>query len=259
MNVTRLISGQRILLLLGVLLYCHSAQAQPSDSLAIVTGDDYFPFVKQSLPESGWSPALVKAAFNAVDIPVSIEHLPWPDAYDATQANQFDAIFPYVHTQRRSEQFLYSNPLNVTQLRYYVSSQSEIQHTQDSIGRCFCLPEGYELATNIAKTQIPYGYDYHRADSALACALLVEQQQCDLGFIDAHQSLRLFSDQQGRSLDLRVLPDIIGRTTLHLLVPKSHPRAGWVLERFNTGLRKINQSGQRSVINQRFEEIKDEE
>ncbi|MBV8651112.1 MAG: amino acid ABC transporter substrate-binding protein, partial [Alphaproteobacteria bacterium] len=104
MKASMIILAAAVMLTTGVA----TASAQ---SYTVVSGNDYAPFADSKLPEGGIATEVVKLAFAAVDKQVTIEWKPWKRGYQDTLANDNDATFPYVPTDERKAEMLYSDAI----------------------------------------------------------------------------------------------------------------------------------------------------
>ncbi len=79
-------------------------------TIAIYTGE-LPPYVSEDLPQYGMIYKIVKSILEEMDIEYSISFLPWGRAENYIQNSQHSAIFPYIYTEKRAENFLFTDPL----------------------------------------------------------------------------------------------------------------------------------------------------
>ena len=232
---------QRLLVyLLSSLCIC----AQAAD-LRLVTGDDYAPFTGQALPEGGMLTQVVRAALQQSNIASSLDWQPWNRGYLKTLRGDYDATFPYVRTPQREEEFLYSEPLFIAEQHIFSRAGEviEVDDVPSMQGRRLCYPLGWQPPPIIQQLVDDGQLSRHSPAGLHECARLLLMGRDDFFISDrrlGETALRLTGEPIER---FRRSNSAINRSTLHLIVPRSHPQAAVIIAQFNQGLAQLRASG----------------
>lgn len=90
-------------------LVCMPAVAW-TQTVHLVTGDNYRPYVDRALPGGGLLAVLIRKVCAEMGREIEISFLPWRRAYRDTQNHGYSATFPYRHTDQRAREMLYLAP-----------------------------------------------------------------------------------------------------------------------------------------------------
>ncbi|MDO9616442.1 MAG: transporter substrate-binding domain-containing protein [Pseudomonas sp.] len=230
-----------ICLLLSLLL-CTSALAAP---LRLVTGDDYAPFTGKALPAGGMLTQVVRAALQRSNIDSSLDWQPWNRGYLKTLRGQYDATFPYVRTPQREEVFLYSEPLFVAEQHIFSRAGQviEINDVPSMQGLRLCYPLGWQPPPIIQQLLDDGQLRRHSPTGLNECARLLLMDRDDF-FISDRRLGETALQLSGVPVEqFRRSDSAISRSTLHLIVPRSHPQAAVIIAQFNQGLAQLRASG----------------
>lgn len=221
---------------------CLSAQAA---SLRLVTGNDYAPFTGQTLPGGGMLTQVVEAALGERGMSYSLHWRPWNRGYLRTLQGEFDATFPYIKTPQREQEYLYSEPLFIAQQHIYSRANQPMELSEPSSlhGRRFCYPLGW-APPKVLQEMLDQGLlTRHSPVGLKECVRLLQLKRDDFFISDRRlgdTALRL----AGADLThFRRSDSAISNSTLHLIVPLSHPQGAQLIEQFNLGLRALQDSG----------------
>lgn len=230
--------------LLALLLISLNLSAQAT-SLRLVTGDNYAPFTGKSLPGGGMLTMVVDAALQERGIPYSLDWRPWNRGYLKTLRGFFDATYPYEPGPEREIDYLYSEPLLEAE-RYLFSRADENIDLNDLStlrGRSFCHPLGWQ-APALLQPLVEQGLLTRHSPIGLnECMRLLLLGRDDFLIVDrrlAEAAMTLVGIQPGQ---LRRSAEAVSHSTLHLIVPRSHPQGQQLIARFNHGLRSLKESG----------------
>lgn len=232
---------QRLLIyLLSGLCLC----AQAAD-LRLVTGDDYAPFTGQALPGGGMLTQVVEAVLDERSIVHSLDWRPWNRGYLKTLQGEYDATFPYVRTPQREQEYLYSAALFVAEQHIFSRAAEPIEPDDPASlqGRRLCYPLGWQ-PPKILQTLLDQGLLTRHSPTGLKeCARLLLLGRDDFFISDrrlGETALRLTGADPSL---FRRSASAISNSTLHLIVPRSHPQGPQLIEQFNLGLRTLQDSG----------------
>jgi polar amino acid transport system substrate-binding protein len=252
----RLHPAKFILPLLSALFFsvssaCVNAQ-QPdaTGTVKLATGEGYFPFVDQEMPDGGWSTLLVGQTFKKLNLKTSIEVLPWKRALKWTQEGQFVGAYPFVYSSQRAEQFLYSTPINFVPVHMYAASQSAYKQPQDLMGKRLCFPFSYSLDSVEQGIVERFKMTINRAKDGIGCIKHVQKGWSDAGLTNGHIQATRFPKNNNNSIV--IFTDQLAVVPLHLVVSKEHPQASKWIEEFNHGFDLLEQSGEKTQIDQQF-------
>ena len=225
------------------LALCTSVLAAP---LRLVTGDDYAPFTGQALPEGGMLTQVVRAALQQSNIASSLDWQPWKRGYLKTLRGDYDATFPYVRTPQREEEFLYSEPLFIAEQHIFSRAGEviEVDDVPSMQGRRLCYPLGWQPPPIIQQLVDDGQLSRHSPAGLHECARLLLMGRDDFFISDrrlGETALRLTGEPIER---FRRSNSAINRSTLHLIVPRSHPQAAVIIAQFNQGLAQLRASGE---------------
>ncbi|WP_157954442.1 substrate-binding periplasmic protein [Saccharospirillum mangrovi] len=213
--------------------------------VTLVTGNDYPPFADQALPEGGLSTRLVRAAFAAVDEPTEVRFQPWLRGYRATLNGDFDATFPYVHTDERAEQMLFSVPfITVDTVIISRASHPLNYQTMESLrGAVLCRAQGWGLPAAIQQALDDGIIDVMDAPQYTSCFRMLLAGRVD--FLLSN-NLQWAVQAQVNELEpslFYVAPKPIQRSNHYVIAPKT-ARGQAVIEQFNRGLALLRQTGE---------------
>jgi polar amino acid transport system substrate-binding protein len=239
-----------IVLLLSLL---HGSTAL-AESLRLVTGDGYAPFTSKALPAGGMLSQVVRGALQQRQLTGSLDWHPWNRGYLKTLHGDYDATFPYVRSPQREALFLYSEPLFIAE-QYVFSRAAEVIEIVDvpsMHGRRLCYPLGWQVPADVQQLLDDGQLSRHSPAGLNECARLLLLGRDDFFISDprlGEAALRLTgvpAEQFHRSATA------ISRSTLHLIVPRSHPRGAAIIEQFNQGLAQLKANGDYSRLLQRY-------
>lgn len=214
--------------------------------IKLVTGDDYAPFTDQNLPGGGLATELVTAAFAAMDKTTSLEWLPWRRGYEATRAGSFDATFPYVPTDARQADFLYSAPIyTIRQVAVSAGDTPLDYEGPESLeGKRLCSAIGYALPAPIAPLVESGAVTVQEPAEVTSCPLLVQAGRVDLFVLDAPTARSTITAAGLDPGDFAFADRPVAESSLHLIVSRQHPRGAEIMAAFERGLRSVREAGQ---------------
>lgn len=230
---------------LGLLLSMALSLGAHGADVRLVTGDDYAPLTGKSLAGSGVLSEVVQAAFARSAMSSTLAWQPWNRGYLMTLRGEYDATFPYIRTEQRERDVLYSAPLYVS--RQHLFSRAEDAFEAERLthgGRLrLCHPLGWQLPRNI-QAQVEQGRLIRHSPRGLAtCAQLLLLGRDDLFVADLLLGRYALAATGAPRQRFHVSRAVLGRQTMHLIVPRSRAGAEGLIERFNQGLAGLRASG----------------
>ncbi|MFG1496498.1 transporter substrate-binding domain-containing protein [Saccharospirillum sp. HFRX-1] len=210
----------------------------------LVTGNDYPPFTDQSLPDGGLSSRLVQAAFAATGETVDIRFQPWLRGYRATLNGDFDATFPYVHTDQREAEMQFSDPfMNVDTVIISRASQPlDYQSVESLRGMALCRAQGWGLPAVIRDGIAAGIIQVVDAPQYTSCFRMLLA-----GRVDFLLSNNLQWEVQAQVNQLNPDAFHLAKTPVqrsrHYLIAAKTPAGEAIIEQFNTGLARLKDNG----------------
>ena len=126
-----------ILFLLIFHMNCFSLVS--SNSLKLVTGNDYSPYSDEKLKEGGIFTFIVKKILNKLNISYTLDFLPWARGYDMVKNSKYDATFPYVFTKERSLEVHFSK-ISLVEIKSYIFTNNKNKKKDRRFQRFNILP-----------------------------------------------------------------------------------------------------------------------
>lgn len=236
-------TGRQWLALMLAALLNAAAQAGP---VRLVTGDDYAPFTGRELPGGGLMTQVVQAALAESAMETTLDWLPWNRGYLETQRGGYDAAFPYTTGSQREAEFLYSAPLFGAEQHVFsrAGDAIELADLPRQQGRRLCYPLGWQPPEMIRQLLEQEVMSRHSPQGLNECARLLLLERDDLFIADIRLGESALRSTGAPLRAFHRSESILGHSTLHLIVPRSHPRAAELIERFNRGLAALKESGE---------------
>lgn len=237
----------RLLLVMAVLQICmlgHCSTASARE-LKLVTGDNYVPLSGQELPQGGLAGAIISTVLDSMDIGHALEFRPWRRGYEETQHGGYDGTFPYIYTEDRDRDFLYSVPIIGVASHIYVNRKSRITTDRPSglKGKATCLPLGYANTPQI-ETLVQSGHIQRvTAKDMATCARMLGAGRIDFLEINDLLKDKAFTEAKVNPGGLRKLEIITEPVTHHLIVPRSKKWAATFIADFNRKLAEFRNCG----------------
>ncbi|WP_439860245.1 substrate-binding periplasmic protein [Pseudomonas sp. MBLB4136] len=223
------------------------------DKVSLVTGDDYAPFTGRALPGGGLLTQLVQAALASQGVTSTLDWRPWNRGYRMTLQGAYDATFPYVRTDERAADYLYSDALiNVSQHIFGPSGvELEADRPESLTGKRLCYPLGWQPPAVIQRLLEQGHLSLHAPVGLNACARLVLLGRDDFFIANlplGEAALRATGEPER----FRRSQQSFGSSSLHLIVPRRHPQARHILQRLNAGLARLHERNEYGPMLERY-------
>lgn len=131
-------------------------------------------------------------------------------------------------------------------IRFYVKPDSPYQlgSPEELAPAVFCLPAGYEFAGWAAAQREQL--NFVRPRTIEQCYEMMSRKRIDVLISNPANVAYLASVARPKqsALILRELQQPLADVSLHLMVPRQHPKAMALLNQFNRGLRHMQRSGE---------------
>lgn len=226
------------------------AAAQPAaaspPALALVTGEDYPPFVDAREPGGGLAVQLVRRVVSQMGGSLTLETAPWRRAYEETLRGRFDGSFPYVKTAERERDVLYSDPLFSVRPVVFMPADRRFAYggPADLQGRRACTALGYAVP-DVLQAMIEAGrVEKVTAPSAAACPGLLAAGRADVFIQDLRIGSALIAKVGLMRAIVAVSDPPLSVSEIHFIVARSRPDAAALIARFNAALAQVRASGE---------------
>lgn len=228
-----------------------------AQTLQLVTGDDYAPYTDPALPEGGMLTEVVRKALRAAGHEVLLDWKPWVRGYDESKRGLYAGTFPYVPTAERQADFLYSDPLYEIRQVVYVRTGTNINPAklESFAGHVQCLPQGWALPDQLAPLLKEKRLRLLRPLKMADCARMVASGFGDFFVVDSLQGSRILHQASVTSAKVAPHANALSKWTLHLIVGKQRHDGAAILQKFNSGLKVLKNSGEYAEIVKRHTEL----
>jgi polar amino acid transport system substrate-binding protein len=231
--------------------------------LNLLTGGNYAPFTSQDLPANGMITEVVQVAFAQAPQPVTFSiswESDWSRHLDPLLVDhEYDAGFPWLKPNcedtpdnSRCKNFHFSDPLVEMLVQLFVRADEPLSFAQDSDihGATLCRPKGYythDLDRPGRRWLSEGKIELVRAKTPKACFEQLASGEVDGVTINEFLGRRTVHDL-GLKDKVVALDRPISVQGLHLIVPKTAPRATTFLYRFNAGVAKLKKAERYQAI-----------
>lgn len=234
-----------LLLLLTVL--SHSLPAQ-TDTLRL-SSSNYYPHYAEDLPQQGAVSEIIRQAFLLQSVDISIDFMPFARAYRESQQATYIGLVAAWYDDERAEHFYYSQPLYANQIVFFKRKSMAVSYRDYA-----------DLAQQKLRLAVVQGYLQVPGlpESGIAITQVATDEQAFQMLARGRVDLVPADKLNGLYLLDKKLPQYAGQldwmTTaleqrpMYLLLSKKDPRSEALMQRFNTGLQQLRQSGQYQQI-----------
>ena len=214
-----------------------------ADPLLLATGE-WAPYSSRDMDKLGVFPEILDLVFQEMGEDHTVRFYPWKRCYKMVVDGDAWAAFPYSSTKQRAREVLYSDPVSHSTTVFFTYGQGPdipFRTLADLKGYRIGGISGYFYKETFDKTGLEVTY-VPDEQSALQ---MLEAGRVDLvplnEFVGRHIITRLFPDRADR---FHTLPRPLSRNELALIVSPGYPGSRALLERFNTALAKVLESGE---------------
>ncbi|OYU45392.1 MAG: hypothetical protein CFE44_07725 [Burkholderiales bacterium PBB4] len=233
-------AAPRCLVMSAALVGLTGAGQALAEPVPLAAGE-YPPLTGESEPGGGLLSRVVLAAYATQGDGVRVTYLPWQRGFNETRSGFYTGTYPYVKNAEREAEFLYSAPLFADHIRLFGLQATElpVQWAHKAV----CVPLGHSLQQIQSFVTMRFAR-LERPATVGHCFQLLQ-----LGRVHAVWASETVAEQvtrQLRATGLRYKPlqeEVDYSVEYYLIVPKVHPDAAGVIQRFNSGLTHIRKSG----------------
>lgn len=221
-----------------------------AEELKLATGE-YPPFTSNQIPGGGLVSETVKLVFSIMGYDLTIDYLPWKRGYVLTENNDYIATYPYLKTEERTSEFLYSKPIVEWQSNVYVRGDSGIifNKTPDLKGLIECLPHHYGSLVELDEMYANGEIKRVRPPYIKSCWLMILSGRADF-FVEDVFVAEIFREKilGERYNEIVELKKSISTDFGYIIFPKQSRRSVEFMNQFNQTFDELVQGGEIAKI-----------
>lgn len=244
-----------LLALSGILfITAHDAKAQ---GVSLVTGDNYYPYTDRRLPNGGLATTIVAAALQKMGLEPQVAFKPWQEGYEQTKAGRYIATFPYIRTQKRAKEFMFSRALFIARPSLFVNFEHSLRIVEidDVINRSLCVPDGWAVDGYLRPYEKSGKITVEYASSMYDCFKMLKSGVVDMVSADSRMGFALAGtlSTDNWTKAYRFSPK---GSPNYLMVSRNFPGAALWLEGFNNALSDIPAKEMQYLITNYFAQLR---
>ncbi|MBV8657407.1 MAG: transporter substrate-binding domain-containing protein [Burkholderiales bacterium] len=235
--------------LLLVTLYepVEAAKAEPARvRLQLTTGTDDDPFANPAAPHGGIATDVVQRVFARAGYETTIDWLPWKRGYALTLHGRYAATFPYVDTEARRKDYLFSAPLLSIEQRAYGMPGRGIENLTLATmpGKCICTPEGWATTQEVDRLVESGQLRREAPHDQAACLKMLSMGRADFMIMNQYRVSRMLEEAGLRPDQIAVSTTSVSHSYLYLMVPIERPGAHILVDEFNGAMATMRKLGE---------------
>jgi len=237
----------RLIVLLIILLLCSPLKAQ-TDSL-LLASSNYYPHYAADLPQQGAVSEIIRQAFLLQGIDISIDFMPFARAYRESRQADYIGLVAAWYDDERAQHFYYSQPLYANQIVFFKRKEQAISYREYSDlaqqHLRLAVVQGYLQSPGLAQS----GITMEKVATDEQAFHMLARGRVDLVPADKLNGLYLLDTKLPQFADsLDWMTPALELRPMYLLLSKQDPRSEALIQRFNTGLTELRQSGRYQQI-----------
>jgi len=211
---------------------------------------EFLPYIDRSAPEGGYYPALVSRVLAHHGQRAVFVDRPWARAHEETRAGRFDGSFPYLRSAEREREFLFSDPLLEVPSLLFVRRDTLAgggdaeRDRRIAAARRTCYLRDSLLPAPIEVRVASGALEVVRVDDMAQCFRMLEAGRIEFVAAGAYNGRSTLHRLYGLRGPIVALGGAIDASTLHLVWPRSDPRAEARRTAFNASLSALKRSGE---------------
>lgn len=220
--------------------------AESPATIRLVTGDNYAPFSDQNLPEGGLATHLIRYLFEQIDQPVDIEVSGWATGYQAALDGDYAGTFPYIESEQRLEDYLFSDPLFTVSSYAYVDQSSTINasNPEDLAGLTLCLPEGFAHGQALNSLLESGSITRITPSDMPSCFAMLQSGEADFVKINRYVARELLRNAGVAHSAIRALPFPVETLSMHFIAPRNQSGSDALIAQVNRALAELQQDNE---------------
>ncbi len=211
----------------------------------IATGE-YPPFTTEALEDKGFFSAIVKAAFNEVGEEVEFSFLPWKRCEHLVKKGDYFAAIPYAKSEKREKEFDFSDEAYMSiELIYYYEPKNDLSSFN------------YSEYSDLKSFNIAGIHGYYYVDPMKKLGLKMDSTPNELmafkKLIAGRVDIILMDQITGMSIikknfpnegqNIKTVKNPSNSSNSFLMISRKYPKAKELTDKFNQGLKKIQENG----------------
>ncbi len=126
--------------------------------VSVTVGEHFPPFIDATLDGGGPLVRLVNRVFVRAGYDIDVNYAPWKRGVQDLRTGRHDVSFPYLWTEERAAEFIFSEPVLYTRrVIYFRKGETPESFTRESLeSKSYCEPLGY-LKTPVLKQLVEQG------------------------------------------------------------------------------------------------------
>lgn len=222
--------------------------------IKLVTGNDYAPFTDQALPKGGLATAIISAAFEKSGVQTVMDWKPWKRGYIESKQGRYVGTFPYIPTEERKMDFLYSNPVFTETYVALTNADDQNQYLsyEDMKGKTICRPVGYAIADKIENNLEKWNISLFQPANMAGCIKAIMHLPNHIVVLNRLQAGAELKKPATNVKKIKIHSLNEKGFTLHFIVSKKLENGPHWINRFNKGLASIKKSGQYDRLAEEF-------
>ena len=226
--------------------------AQVNKPLVLSTGEDYAPLTSSELERGGLATWIVLRSLELGNIKVGeLRWEPWKRGYESVSELSADATFPYGPGDETKRRFLLSVPFIHVQRLAWVKTGNAIETLEDMSGKTLCLPRGYH-PYDVVQKLIRAGAVRMTPNTMEQCFRLLSRGRVDIVASTEFDAAGAIKSSELSRNNFRSTGIILHRIPFHFIVSKKHPDGRAMIDGFNAGFKKLEQSGELERLKSNF-------
>lgn len=239
-------------------LTAHAAEVAPP--IQRFATAEFLPYIDRTAPEGGYYPALVARVLAGHGERAEFVERPWARAHEETRAGRFDGSFPYLRSAAREREFLFSDPLLEVPSLLFVrrdtvtaTTASEAERDRRILAaRRTCYLRDSLMPAAIEARLASRELEVVRVDDMAQCFRMLEAGRIDVVAAGAYNGRSTLRRLFGAGGPIVALGGAIDVSTLHLVWPRSDPRAEARQRAFNASLAGMRRAGEVDALQERL-------
>jgi polar amino acid transport system substrate-binding protein len=214
-----------------------------------LASSNYYPHYAEDLPQQGVVTEIVRQAFSLQGIEIDTTFMPFARAYHESQQANYIGLIAAWYDDERAQHFYYSQPLYANQIVFF-KRQADVIHYQDYNDLAeqrirLGLVQGYLQPDGLLQSQ-PNMVRVALDEQAF---FMLAKGRVDLVPADKLNGLYLIQQKLPEFAgQIDWLTPALEQRPMYLLLSKKDPRSEQLMDRFNSGLTELRQSGQYQKI-----------
>ncbi|CAH0541489.1 substrate-binding periplasmic protein [Vibrio marisflavi] len=230
-----------IIFALSIVLGSSFAAQSSENKIVKISAGEWPPFIGQDLENNGFVAEIITEAFASQGYQVQFYFLPWKRAYNDTQQGKYDASAIWMFDEKRTEHFLYSDPVSQEQFVFFhhIDTPFEWKQMDDIKGKHLGGGLGYSYGEELNKLIEQGQVTMSRVNEPKQNLLILAHKRIDLFPEEVHIGKYTLEQQPiGVQQQITYHPTPFLSNSNFLLLPKANNRSDELRKIFNQGLKE---------------------